>query len=246
MIGWVLRSFRSRESYILLSVFKSLVQPHLDYCCQLWSPSLQHQVNRIENVQKSLISRMNDRGLCGLDYWQKLKFLKLYSQERRRERYMIIFLWKLSQELVSGYTINFSNIYSRTGRKALPGPLSKGPACLRKAKEGSLAVKGASLFNAIPVTLRNSDHGDVAMFKNHLDHYLSNIPDQPSVSGLGRAATSNSLLHQIPLYETSLEWMTSSTLLHFDTVLFSWQFDIAGRHVTWIARLLVFNGSEIW
>ena len=33
MVGWALRTFRNRGSYIMLTVFKSLVQPHLDYCC---------------------------------------------------------------------------------------------------------------------------------------------------------------------------------------------------------------------
>ena len=32
------------------------------------------------------------------------------------------------------------------------------------------------------------------MFKKHLDIFLSGIPDQPTVTGLGRAASSNSLL----------------------------------------------------
>ena len=56
------------------------------------------------------------------------------------------------------------------------------------------------MFNLLPVNLRNSEHGDVAMFKNHLDIYLANIPDQPTVSGLPRGATNNSLLHQITAY----------------------------------------------
>ena len=141
-----------------------------------------------------------------MSYWENLKVLKLYSQERRRERYCIIFLWKLSQGLVSGYnSIDFSPTYNRTGRRALQLSVAKGPAVLRKAKEGSLAVKGAALFNCMPATLRNSDHGDISMFKNHLDHYLSNIPDQPTIPGLGRAAETNSLLHQVPLYELSLD-----------------------------------------
>jgi hypothetical protein len=42
-----------------------------------------------------------------------------------------------------------------------------------------------------------SDHVD--LFKNHLDVFLSSIPDQPKVTGLGRAAESNSLLHQLYL-----------------------------------------------
>ena len=107
---------------------------------------------------------------------------------------MIIFVWKISQGLVSGYTIPFSSPYNRTGRKAI---LHHAP------QSATLAVRGAQLFNAMPASLRNSDHGDVLMFKNHLDIYLLNIPDQPTVAGLTRAAQSNSLLHQVPLYEAS-------------------------------------------
>ena len=113
MVGWAMRSFKS-------TIFKSLVQPHLDYCCQLWCPSAQDQINRIEKVQKSLLSRIWDKRLDGLNYWQKLKLLRVYSQERRRERYVIIFLWKLSQGLVTGYNISFSHLDCRTGRKAVP------------------------------------------------------------------------------------------------------------------------------
>ena len=71
-----------------------------------------------------------------------------------------------------------------TGRKAILRPASKSPAYLRRAKESSLTVKGVALFDAMPSSLRNSDHRDVAMLKNHLDIYLSNIPDQPTVPGL--------------------------------------------------------------
>ena len=83
MVGWGLRTFRSRNSYLLLTMFKSLVQPHLDYCSQLWSPTAQGQINKLEFVQRSLISRMTDRRLQGLSYWEKLRHLRLYSQERR-------------------------------------------------------------------------------------------------------------------------------------------------------------------
>ena len=62
-------------------------------------------------------------------------------------------------------------------------------------------VKGVQLLNLLPVQLRNSEHGDVEMFKNHLDIYLSIIPDQPTIGGLTRPAQTNSLLHKISLYE---------------------------------------------
>ena len=117
---------------------------------------------------------------------------------------MIIFIWKISQELVSGYNLPFTSTLNRTGRKVVPAAVPQSAAAVvKQARAGSLAVKGAQLFNAMPASIRNSDHGDVLMFKNHLDLYLQNIPDQPTVSGLVRGAQTNSLLHQVPMYEAS-------------------------------------------
>ena len=124
-----------------------------------------------------------------VSYWDKLKILKLYSQERRRERYLVIFIWKISQGLVEGYELSFTTPDSRTGRKAVPYHINRSaPACVRKAREKSIGVKGVQLFNLLPVQLKNSEHGDVEMFKNHLDIYLGNIPDQPTIGGLVRPA----------------------------------------------------------
>ena len=112
----------------------------------------------------------------------------------------MIFIWKISQGLVSGYQIPFST-NSRTGRWAVPAQLSSSnvPAAVRAAKESSLRVRGCQLFNLLPAVLRSADHGDTVMFKNNLDHYLSCVPDQPTTNGLYRAAKTNSLLHQVPM-----------------------------------------------
>ena len=37
MAGWALRSFRRRGRFLILTVLRSLIQPRLDYCIQLWS-----------------------------------------------------------------------------------------------------------------------------------------------------------------------------------------------------------------
>ena len=108
LVGWGLRTFRGRSSHLLITLFKSLIQPHLDSCSQLWSPSSQKHINMIEAVQRSLISRIKDQRLTGLSYWEKLQKLGSYSQERRRERYLVIFIWKISQGLVSGYDMSFT------------------------------------------------------------------------------------------------------------------------------------------
>ena len=100
----------------MLTLLKSLIQPKLDYCSQLWSPSDQQSINKLESVQRHLVNCIKDSKLKSLNYWEKLQELGLYSQERRRERYMIIFLWKISQGLVSGYCLQISSDGSRRGR----------------------------------------------------------------------------------------------------------------------------------
>ena len=62
----------------------------------------------------------------------------------------------------------------------MPAPvLNTAPGQVKKAKLGSLAVRGCQLSNLLPTNLRNSDHGDVPMFKNQLDVFLTDIPAQP-------------------------------------------------------------------
>ena len=92
LVGWGLRTFWGRGRKVMLSLLKSLVQPKLDYCYQLWSPADQVAINKLEAVQHNLIQRIKDGRLSGLTYWEKLINLNLYSQERRRERYQVIFL----------------------------------------------------------------------------------------------------------------------------------------------------------
>ena len=83
---------------------------------------------------------------------------------------------------------------------AVPKTIIKNiPAKVRRMRESSFGVRGPLLFNLLPKNLRNENSGDLLLFKNHLDIFLSTIPDQPTTPGLIRAANSNSLLDQIPL-----------------------------------------------
>ena len=50
----------------MLTLLKSLVQPKLDYCSQLWSPLDQTSINKLESVQRHLVGRIKDKRLLGL------------------------------------------------------------------------------------------------------------------------------------------------------------------------------------
>ena len=84
MAGWALRTFKGRGKQLMLTVLRSLIQPRLDYCSQLWSPRDQISINRIEEVQRQFLCKVKDPSLINLNYWEKLAKLRVYSQERRR------------------------------------------------------------------------------------------------------------------------------------------------------------------
>ena len=74
---------------------------------------------------------------------------------------------------------------------------SKSQATVRMAREASLQVKGARLFNLVHKELRDKTGISVDSFKSGLDEWLKVIPDQPSIPGRQRAAITNSLIDQV-------------------------------------------------
>jgi hypothetical protein len=200
LVGWAMRSFTRRSRHVMLTIWKTIVQPKLDYCSVLWTPSDQGSISRLESISRHFTSQV--AGMEDKDYWERLAELKLYSQERRRERYTIIFLWKIAQQLVQGYSMDFVQ-NPRRGRLAVVHSLvPSAPAAVKRAREASLQVKGSKLFNLIPLELRGMT-GTVLQFKSGLDSWLSSIPDQPTVGVRQRAAQTNSLIDQVPLYQNT-------------------------------------------
>jgi hypothetical protein len=96
LAGWALRTFRRRGVGLMKTIWKSIIQPRLDYCSQLWSPDDQHSINAIEAVQRHFLARVSR--MENMNHWERLKKMNLNSQERRRERYMAIFIWKISED----------------------------------------------------------------------------------------------------------------------------------------------------
>ena len=197
LVGWGLRSFTRRSKMVMLTIWKTIIQPKLDYCSVLWSPCDQGSIAKLESVCRHFTAQV--AGLGEADYWERLSALQLYSQERRRERYAIIFLWKIAQNLVQGYTVDFVH-HPRRGRLAAVNPTAQNsPSAVQRARDASLKVKGSRLFNLIPKDLRDMT-GTVVQFKAGLDSWLSTVPDQPTVPGRQRPAETNSLLHQVPMH----------------------------------------------
>ena len=90
--GWMFRSFYNRQGWFLRHMWNSLIQPHIDYCSQLWAPEEGGELQKIEKLLKDYTAKIPE--VSKMTYWERLKKLKMNSQQRRSERYKIIYVWK--------------------------------------------------------------------------------------------------------------------------------------------------------
>ena len=68
-IAWVLRTFKTRESPPMLTLWKTQIMCHLDYCSQLWSPNKTGDIQSLELLQKGFLKKI--RGMSHLPYWDQ-------------------------------------------------------------------------------------------------------------------------------------------------------------------------------
>ena len=178
LVGWVLRTFSTRVMYTMITLFKSIILPRLEYGSQLWSPHLQHMINNIERVQRTFTKYIT--GMYDLSYEERLKALSLYSLQRRRDRYMIIYIWKIIESLVPNLQPKITLTSStRRGRLCCKENVPRG-------RQGTLMFnsfrwQAIRLFNSLPSSIRNISRVNVKVFKAKLDSFLSKLRDAPSI-----------------------------------------------------------------
>ena len=184
LCGWILRTFSCREPVLMITLFKSLVLSRLDYGSQVWNPHLIKHINAIEGVQRSFTRSI--LGLRDLDYAARLKKLNLYSLQRRRERYIILYVWKILENHVPNFKIPVTASYSdRRGRLCDLKHVSYGR--VGTLLHQSFKYKGCRLFNSLPLSLRNMSGCPLSSFKMALDKFLSTIPDIPGQTNLNNS-----------------------------------------------------------
>ena len=190
--GWALSAFRSRTPRTMVTLYKSLVRPHLDYCCTLWSPMKVGEISRVEDIQRAFTRKID--GLVGLNYWQRLEKLGLLSLQRRRERYTMILVWKVYHgEMPNVTNMNFVDSKRSGPRAVVPRYCYEAQGANLSLFEGSFAVRGAQLWNVLPPNVKEAP--TLFQFKSALGVFLSSIPDTPPIRGYPRQSNDNSILH---------------------------------------------------
>ena len=182
MCGWVLRTFRTREEKCMLTLWKTLVLPHLEYCCQLWSPHKVQDIIALEAPQRTFTSRISGVQDLNLNYWERLKYFNLYSVQRRRERYIIIYVWKILEGTVPNTGLQV-NHHPRRGRLCYVRTTQGNTQRMRTLVHNSFTYNGTRLFNCLPRELRDLTDITPEDFKRRLDKWLTEVPDVPPTPG---------------------------------------------------------------
>ena len=138
-------------------------------------------------------------------FWEILKELKIYSLEKRRERYMILFRHKIMLNMYPnpGFNpedITFDERYESICVKPKYNPRAE--EWVKRIRSASFFAKGPKLYQTVLPKLggiaqiSEPSKENLDKFKEKLDEFLQTIPDEPG-DGDGRVALTNSILDQI-------------------------------------------------
>ena len=175
----------------MLILFKSLIRPIVEYNCEIWNPYKIKDIVDIEKTQRAFTYRI--AGTSGLNYWERLLQLKIFSLQRRREKMIILTIWKIKNNIIpnSNNLIFKETLRNKACRAVLP-PLPRTSSGLLTRYKNSFAVMGPKLWNCLPPHLTNIPKLD--QFKSLLNHFLWGLPDKPPLPGYS-VENNNSLLN---------------------------------------------------
>ena len=152
----------------------------LDYGSQLGSPFLTKHITKLEKIQRSFtkhITLMND-----MPYHERLKSLEHYSSQRRRERYYIIFIWKMIEGVAPDFSNPITSTFSgRRGRSCVISHVNVGR--VGTLSYNSFRWRSIRLFHILAMHLRSISSCSVLRFMTQLDIFLGSVEDFPCLRG---------------------------------------------------------------
>ena len=183
----------------MLTLWKSRVIPILEYCSILWNPERASDIQAIELLQRAFLRKI--KGSYHLSYWEILDKFCVYSLQRRREWYQIIYTWKVLEGQVPNISHHqeFKIIHNNSDRR---GCMCRINSCrqspVQSKRAQSISVKGPRLFNLLPREIRDMSDCPINEFKATLDIFLAGVPDKPFLAGITpnpNMENNNSLVH---------------------------------------------------
>jgi len=164
MLGLVKRSLKYRHPKVMISLYKTLVRPHLEYSMVAWSPYYQKDKCLLERVQHRftrLFPHLRD-----IPYEARLEKLGLWTLEERRNRGDLIEVFKMIKGLSD---IRWQSFFTRSNASSTRGhswKLAK-QTCNRDCRLHFFSLRVINRWNSLSQELIESD--SVNGFKSGLE-----------------------------------------------------------------------------
>ena len=180
--SWILRTFRTRDPDVMLLLLKTYIIPRLEYLSPIWTPHTIGEIQEIEAVQRSFTAKI--KGLEDYNYHERLRKLKLYSLQRRRERYVLIHAYKIYLKLApNDPNLEFHN-HPRLGLQCRRKMIKTKVARIQTLRFNYFSHYAPRLFNVLPAKIKTAK--TIMAFKHKLDKLLKRVPDTPPIKGYPR------------------------------------------------------------
>lgn len=147
------------------------------------------QLKQLENPLRYFSRKVT--GLRDIPYSRRLQIMRLYSVQRRVERYRILYIFKMLTGKV--LDLGLKEKQSSGGRfwfqLVQAAHITRATGSTRTLIARSIMNQGPMLFNLLPEDLKMFC-GSVYLFKVQLDRFLQTIPDVPRTESEEPAAQS--------------------------------------------------------
>ena len=97
ILGMIRRTITCKNKINILSLYKTLVRPILDYGAAVWSPHQRGDIEKVEKIQRRATKMIKE--IRHLSYQDRLKACNLMTLEMRRRRYDLIETFKIIKEI---------------------------------------------------------------------------------------------------------------------------------------------------
>ena len=166
ILGYIKRQFKTRKKETILTLYNSLVRPHLEYAVQFWAPSQRKDIERLEGVQARATKLIPS--IRHLGYHRRLDRLNLFSLEKRRLRGQLIETFKILKGIDN---VDSQNLFSLNSNHTRSNGWKLELKRFNTSQCGNFfTYKVASYWNRLPADVVNST--TVNQFKNRLDKVL--------------------------------------------------------------------------
>ncbi len=168
ILGVIRRSFKYLDRDVMLTLYKTLVRPHVEYGNTIWSPKLKRVIKSLEAVQRRATRMVPE--IAHLSYQERLQYLKLPSLVYRRHRGDMLQVYKI---LHHDYDLDSEKFFKspdgRTRGHSYKVFKERAESAIRR---NFFSFRVTELWNELPEEVVVAPNIDT--FKERLDNFWSN------------------------------------------------------------------------